>query len=60
VFSTDLDDFGGRQGDTHQALTQLALGEALDVLYWTVHPALFCRICMAIEIASNLPSFLSW
>jgi hypothetical protein len=28
----------------------------LDVLYWAMHPALYRRIRMAIEIASNLPA----
>jgi hypothetical protein len=56
-------DHGGRQGDTAQALAQwrhpVASSEALDVLYRVMRPALYCCIAMAIEIASNLPSFLS-
>jgi len=28
-----------------------------DVLYWAVHPALYRRIRMAIEIASDSPAF---
>jgi hypothetical protein len=52
---------GGRRGNTAQALDQwrhpVALSEALDVLHWAMSPALYCGICMAIEIASNLPAF---
>jgi hypothetical protein len=33
--------------------------EALDVLYPAMCPALYRRIAMAIEIASDSPSFLS-
>jgi hypothetical protein len=44
-----------------QALYQwrhlVASSEALDVLHWAMHPASYCRIRMAIEIASNLPAF---
>jgi len=31
--------------------------EALDVLYWAMHPASYRCIAMAIKIASNLPAF---
>ena len=31
--------------------------EALDVLHWVMHPALYRCIAMAIEIAINFPSF---
>jgi hypothetical protein len=52
---------GGRQGDTAQALAQwrhpVASSEALDVLHPAMHPVLYRCICMAIEIASNLPAF---
>jgi hypothetical protein len=53
-------DHGGRRGNTAQALGQcqhpVTFSEALDVLYWAMHPALYCCIAMAIEIASVLPS----
>ena len=56
-------DHGGRRGDTAQALARwrhpVASSEALDVLYRLMCPASYCCIVMAIEIASNLPSFLS-
>jgi hypothetical protein len=46
----------------HRALAQwwhlVALHEVMDVLHWAMHPALYRRICMAIEIASNLPAFV--
>jgi hypothetical protein len=35
----------------------VALHEATDALSWAMCPALYCRIRMAIEIASNLPAF---
>jgi hypothetical protein len=35
----------------------VAPSKALDVLYWAMLPALYCRIRMAIEIASNSPAF---
>jgi hypothetical protein len=35
----------------------VALHEATDVLHRAMHPALYCRIHMAMEIASNLPAF---
>jgi len=35
----------------------VAPSEALDVLYWKMQPALYRRIRMAIEIASNSPAF---
>jgi hypothetical protein len=31
--------------------------EALDVLHWAMCPASHRRICMVIEVASNLPAF---
>jgi len=56
-------DHGGRRGDTAQALAQwwhpVASSEALDVLYRTMRPASYRCIAMAVEIASDLPSFLS-
>jgi hypothetical protein len=36
----------------------VAPSEALDVLYWSMRSASYRRICMAIEIASNSPSFV--
>jgi hypothetical protein len=36
----------------------VAPSEALDVLYWAMHPALYRHIRMAIEIASNSPAFV--
>jgi hypothetical protein len=30
----------------------------LDVLHWVMPPALYCHICMAIEIASDLLTFV--
>ncbi len=35
----------------------MACHEALDVLNWAMHPASHCRICMVIELSSNLPAF---
>jgi hypothetical protein len=61
VVSTKFVDHGGRRGNTAQALAQwqhpVASSEALDVLHWAMYPASYRRVCMAIEIASNLPSF---
>jgi hypothetical protein len=51
----------GCQGNTAQVLARwqhpVASCEALDVLHWAMHPALHCRICMVIEVTSDLPSF---
>ncbi len=59
----EIDDHGGRRGDTAQALDgwrhPVALSEALDVLHWAMQPVLYRCIHMAIEIASDLPEFLS-
>jgi hypothetical protein len=53
-------DHGGRQGNTAWALAQwrhlVTLHEATDALHRAMHSALYCRIRMAIAIASNLPS----
>jgi hypothetical protein len=50
-------DHGGCQGNTAQALARwrhlVASSEALDVLYWVMHPGLYRCIAMAIEIASD-------
>jgi hypothetical protein len=35
----------------------VALSEALDVLHWVMRPALYHRIRIAIEIASDFPEF---
>ena len=55
-------DHGGRRGNMVQALAQwrhpVPSSEALDVLYREMRPASYRRIAMAIEIASNLPSFV--
>jgi hypothetical protein len=59
VFSTKIFDHGGRCGDAMRALAQwrhpVASSEALDVLHWVIRPALYRRICMAIEIVVDLP-----
>jgi hypothetical protein len=31
----------------------VAFSEALDVRYWEMRPALYCRICLVIEIISK-------
>jgi hypothetical protein len=55
-------DHGSRRGNTAQALARwqhpVAPSEALDVLYWAMHPTSYCRIRMAIEIASDSPAFV--
>ncbi len=54
-------DHDGRRGNKAQVLTQwqhpVASSEALDVLHWTMHPALHYCIRMVIKVASNLPAF---
>jgi hypothetical protein len=54
-------DHGGHQGNTAQALARwrhpVASSEALYVLYWSMRPALYRCIAMAIEIAIDLPAF---
>jgi hypothetical protein len=61
VFAAIINDFGGRRGNGVQALAQwqhpVATSKAWDVLHWAMHPALYCRIRIAIKIASNLPAF---
>jgi hypothetical protein len=56
-------DHGNRRGDMAQALARwrhpVASSEALDVLYRAMCPESYRCIAMAIEIASDLPSFLS-
>jgi hypothetical protein len=55
-------DYVGRRGDAAQALARwqnpVAFSEALDVIYRVMCPASYCCVAMAIEIASNLSSFL--
>jgi hypothetical protein len=59
--SFKIDDHGGRQGNTAQALNQwwhpVASSEAPDVLQQAMRFALHPCIRMAIEITSNLPAF---
>jgi hypothetical protein len=59
--SFEIVSHGGNQVNTSQALAQrwhpVASSEALDVLHRVMHPASYCRICMVIKIASNLPAF---
>jgi hypothetical protein len=54
-------DHGGCRGNTGQALAQwrhpVASSEALDVLHRAMCPMSYRRICMAIEIANDLPAF---
>jgi hypothetical protein len=53
---------GGLRGNTAQALARwrhlVASNEALAVLHWAMCPVLYRRICIAIEIARNLPAFV--
>jgi hypothetical protein len=53
---------GSHLGNTAQALDQwhhpVASSEALDVPHWAMRLAVYRRICMAIKIASNLPTFV--
>jgi hypothetical protein len=52
---------GGHRGNTVQALAWLrhpvALSEALNVLHWMMHLALYRCIATAIEIASDSSAF---
>jgi len=56
-------DHGGRRGNMAQALARwwhpVASSEAQDVLFWAMRPASYRCIAMAVEIASDLHSFLS-
>jgi hypothetical protein len=60
VFNKFVDN-DGRRGNTAQALAQwqhpVASSEALDVLHWSMRPALHPRIRTVIEVASDLPAF---
>ena len=53
--------YGGRRGNAVQALARwrhlVASCEARGVLHWAMHPTSHRCICMAIKIASNLPTF---
>jgi hypothetical protein len=55
--SFKIDDHGGCRGNGAQALNQwwhpMASSEALDVLHWSMCPALYRYIRMAIKFASN-------
>jgi len=57
----DFVDHGSCRGNTAQALDPwwhpVVSIEALDVLYWMMRPVSYCRIRMAIKIASDLPTF---
>jgi hypothetical protein len=55
--SFEFFDHGGCQGNTAQALNQWRHSVALDVLHRAMHPAMYRRICMAIKINSDLPTF---
>jgi hypothetical protein len=59
--SFQINDHGGRRGNTAQALDRrwhpVALSEALDVIHQAMCPTLYCRIRVVIKIASNLPAF---
>jgi hypothetical protein len=61
VFAAKIDDLGGLWGNAVQALAQsqhpVASSKAWDVLHQAMCPASYRCICMAIEIASNLPAF---
>jgi hypothetical protein len=61
LFSTNIINHGSRQANMAQALIRwrhpVASSEAQAVLHWAMHPGLFRRIRMVIEIASNLPAF---
>ncbi len=54
-------DHGRRRGNTAQAIDRwqhpVAYSEAMDVLHRAMCPALYRRICMTIEIASDSPTF---
>jgi hypothetical protein len=62
VFVAKIDDLGNSRGNTTWVLAQqrhpVASSEALDVQYWAMCPTLYCRICMAINITSNLPAIV--
>ena len=60
MFSAEFVGHGGRRGDVMRALVQwrhpVASSEALDVLYWSMLPALYRCIAMAIENAIDSPA----
>ncbi len=62
MFAAKINDLGGRWGNAVQALARwrhpVASSKAWGVLHRAMHPALYRRIRMAIEIASYLPAFL--
>jgi hypothetical protein len=61
VFAAKINNLGGRRSNVLQALARwqhpVASSKAWDVLHWGMRPALYCRISIAIKIASNLPAF---
>ncbi len=61
MFAAKIDDLGSRRGNAVQAHARwwypVASSKARDVLHWAMHPALYRRIRMVIEIASNFPEF---
>jgi hypothetical protein len=61
VFAVEIINHGSRWGDTAQGLAQwwhtVASREALDVLNWAMHLALYCRTRMVIESASKVGLF---
>jgi hypothetical protein len=61
VFAAKIDDLCGCQGNVVQALAwwrhPVASSKAWDMLHWSMRPASYRWIRMAIEIASNLPAF---
>jgi hypothetical protein len=63
VFSTKTTNHVSLQGkygaDTAQWQHPIASSEALDVLYWVMHPALHRRSPMVIKTASYFPAFFA-
>jgi len=61
VFSTQIVNYGGRWGNTVQALNRwrhpVSSSEAPDVLHWEMCPSVYRCIAMAIKIAINSPAF---
>jgi len=60
-FTAKINDHGGRQGNTVQAIARwrhlVALHEATNVLHQAMLIAPYCPGGMAIEIVVNLPAF---
>jgi hypothetical protein len=59
--SFKINEHGGHWGNVAWTLTQwrhiVALHEATNVLYWSMHIALYCPGGMAIKIVVNLTAF---